>query len=67
MLDPITIDEVYALAHTLHKADALMIEIKTKYEMMEADGFIAKATCTKSCLQPHVSIKDDPQTTDLFE
>jgi hypothetical protein len=44
ILDPITIDEVLALAHALHKADALVVESKTKHEMMEANCFIAKVT-----------------------
>jgi hypothetical protein len=42
MLDPITIDKVHMLDHTLHKAGALMIESNTKYKMMETDGFIVK-------------------------
>jgi hypothetical protein len=64
-LDPTTIDEVHALAHELHQSDARMIESRTKYEMMEADGFIAKVTRTKSRLQLHTSVKDDPQATVL--
>jgi hypothetical protein len=66
-LDPTTIDEVHALAHELHQSDARMIESRTKYELMEADGFIAKVTRTKSRLQPHASVKDDPQTTVLID
>jgi hypothetical protein len=62
-LDPITIHEVHVLAHKLYKTGTLMIKSKTKYEMMEADGFIAKVTCTKSCLQPHASIKDQGWST----
>jgi hypothetical protein len=66
-LDPLTQSEVHKLAHELQTLDALIIESKTKLELMENPDFIAKVTRTKSKLLPHGSLKDDPQTASLVE
>jgi hypothetical protein len=66
-LDPLTQSEVHKLAHELQTLDALIIESKTKLELMESADFIAKVTRTKSQLLPHASIKDEPTTTALVD
>jgi len=66
-LDPLTQSEVHKLAHELQTLDALIIESKTKLELMESADFIAKVTRTKSKLLPHASIKDEPKTTALVD
>jgi hypothetical protein len=64
-LDPHTTDEVQSIAHGLRHADALVIESRTKAEMMESDDFIAKITRTKSYLHPTTGLKDDYPTMHL--
>ena len=65
MLDPYTIDEIQSVAHGLRQADALVIESRTKSEMMDSSDFIAKITRTKSYLHPTKGLKDDRTTLAL--
>jgi hypothetical protein len=64
-LDPYTSDEVLSVAHGLRHADALVIESRTKSEMMDSTDFIAKITRTKSYLHPAKGLKDDPAAVAL--
>jgi hypothetical protein len=65
-LDPYTTNEVLSVAHGLRHADALVIESRTKSEMMDNNNFIAKKTRTKSYLHPAKGLKDDPATVALI-
>jgi hypothetical protein len=59
-LDPNTINKIQFIAHGLHHTDALVIESRTKFKIMDNSNFITKITRTKFYLHPAKGLKDDP-------
>jgi hypothetical protein len=61
-LDPVTTDELHAVAHELHLVDLNLLEVHEKLEAMENPHYVAKVTRTKSELQVINALKNNPKT-----
>jgi hypothetical protein len=62
MLDPVTIDAIYAVAYEFHLTTLYMLEAHKKLEVMDCSHYyMAKIACLSSALQVIAPLKDNPQ------
>jgi hypothetical protein len=58
-LDPVTTEEIRAVAHEFHLVDLNLLECREKLEVMKNPNFIAKVTRTRQELQVNEEMKDN--------
>jgi hypothetical protein len=64
-LDPVTTDEIRAVAHEFHLVDLNLLECREKLEVMKNPNFIAKVTRTRQELQINEAMKDNVTAASL--
>jgi hypothetical protein len=60
-LDPVSIDEIHAVAYEFHLTDLHLLEAHEKLEVMDCSHYVAKITRLSSTLQVIEPLKDNPQ------